>query len=169
MNPRPVLRKVAAGAVLACATLVAATVPVSATSPVLQSATVAKHHHVLVDASGHTLYILTSEAGGKIKCVKTCLNAWPAVMLPENVSMFSHSAAVKGSLGYVKRGKFRQATFNGFPLYTYAGDAKAHEDNGLGLTSDGGTWVLVNASAKTANATPVAGASTASSSSGGGW
>jgi predicted lipoprotein with Yx(FWY)xxD motif len=155
VQPRNVMRSVVVGATLACATLVVAVAPVSAATPVLQSATVAKHHHVLVDASGHTLYVLTSEAGGKVKCVKTCLHVWLAVMLPENVSIFTHSAAVKGSLGFVKRGRFRQATFNGFPLYTYVGDTRAHQDRGVGFTTAGGTWDLVNAAAKTASATPI--------------
>ncbi len=120
---------------------------------------------------GHPLYILTSEAGGKIKCVNACAHVWPPVMLPITMGSFSHSAAVKGSLAWVKRGKFRQVTFNGYPLYTFAGDTKPHEATGLGLKLGTGTWVLVNAWAKTAAATPVPAGKirTTSSSTSGGW
>lgn len=169
MSLRSLLRPAAPVALVAVAALSVGPATGAATPPTLQSATFGTHHHVLVDAAGHALYILTSEAGGKVHCVQACLDAWPGVMLPEGVSTITHTAAVRGSLGFIKRGKLRQATFNGYPLYLYAGDTKAHEAQGVGLTTGTGTWVLVNASATTAAATPVKPTATASTGTGGGW
>jgi predicted lipoprotein with Yx(FWY)xxD motif len=172
MSARSTLRRLALVSALVAGGAAVATVPLGAAQPTLQAATIARHPHVLIDAAGHPLYILTSEAGGKIKCVTSCTHVWPPVMLPVNVGTFSRSAAVKGSLAWVKRGKFRQATFNGYPLYTFAGDTKPHEAKGVGLKLGAGTWVLVNAWAKTAAATPEKVGkitTTSSSSSGGGW
>ncbi len=172
MLARFTLRRLALVATLVAGGTAVASVPLGAAQPTLQAATVAKHPHVLIDATGHSLYILTSEAGGKIKCVKACTHIWPPVMLPANVGLLSHSAGVKGSVFWVKRGKFRQATFNGFPLYTFSGDTKPHEATGVGLKLGAGTWVLVNAWAKTSAATPEKvgkTTTTSSSSSGGSW
>ncbi len=171
MSARSVFTKFAVVAALSGGVVAAGVAPLSASQPVLGVATLAGHPHVIVDLAGRPLYVLTSEEGAKIKCVKACLHVWPPLMLPANVGVFSHAAAVKGSLGWVKRGKFRQATYNGFPLYTFSGDTKPHEANGVGLKLGAGTWLLVNAWAKTAAATPVKAGktTTTSSSSGGGW
>lgn len=162
-------RTLAPAALVAAVILAAGTTPAGAAPPALRTASFGKYHHVLVDASGHALYLLTSEGGGKIHCVKSCLVVWPALMLPVNVGEASHSVSVKGSLGYVRRGKFRQATFNGYPLYLYVGDRAAKQARGVGLTTGTGTWLLVNGEATTAAATPVRPAKTASAGSGGGW
>ncbi|HET8989476.1 MAG TPA: hypothetical protein VFN59_00025 [Acidimicrobiales bacterium] len=173
MSARSTLKRFTLVATVVAGAATVAAVPLGAAQPTLQAATIARHPHVLIDAAGHPLYILTSEAGGKIKCVRACTHLWPPVMLPINVGSLSHSAAVKGSLAWVRRGKFRQATFNGYPLYTFSGDTKPHEARGIGLKLGAGTWVIVNAWARTAAQTPEKVAqsttSSSSSSSGGGW
>jgi hypothetical protein len=65
-----------------------------------------------------------------------------------------------GTLGTITRSDGKtQATYNGHPLYTYAGDHAAGQTTGNGV---GGTWHAVTVSA------PVAGSPSPSASSGGG-
>jgi predicted lipoprotein with Yx(FWY)xxD motif len=110
---------------------------------------------VLVNAHGMTLYHLSGEGKGKFICVNAlCVKHWPPV------SASATTSAVSG-LGTVKRPDgTEQLTYNGEPLYTFAGDSAPGQVNGGG-TVDGGTWSPVTTSASTTSAGK-------SSSSGGG-
>jgi hypothetical protein len=68
----------------------------------------------------------------------------------------------------------KQVTYNGHPLYYFAGDPSAGKTTGQGNGSFGAKWWLVSpgGAAITASASSgaaAAGSSSASSSSGGGW
>ena len=52
-----------------------------------------------------------------------------------------------GKIGLVPRDGARQVTYNGYRLYTYAGDNGPRQTNGEGIVSFGGTWYLVRATA----------------------
>ncbi len=111
------------------------TVTVAAT-PVTSGATALGR--VLVDANGLTLYGRTPEANGMPTCVDACATAWPPVTvagssLPAGLDakVFSVVARPDGSY-QLKAGKW--------PLYRYAGDAKAGDTNGQG---SGGVWFAV--------------------------
>jgi predicted lipoprotein with Yx(FWY)xxD motif len=128
---------------------------------------------ILVNSRGMTVYYLTGETASHLLCTtKACLKFWPPVDLPSGATA---PAAIKGvpmsKLGTIKRDGKLQATYNGWPLYTFAGDTQAGQDKGENIKSDGGTWLVIQspASSSTSTTTAPPATSSGSSSSGGGW
>lgn len=99
---------------------------------------------VLVNGDGKTLYVLSSEAGGKLTCTdgNGCTKVWPDTELPSGTtSATAGSGAQASQLGTVKAASGSlYVTYGGFPLYTYTGDTGSAQSNGEGITSFGGTW-----------------------------
>ena len=94
---------------------------------------------VLVDSEGLTLYYFEKDKGGKSACYGACASAWP----PLTASGMPHAmtGAASSKLGTTKREDGTvQVTYAGWPLYTYAADAKPGEDNGTDVKSFGGAW-----------------------------
>jgi predicted lipoprotein with Yx(FWY)xxD motif len=92
---------------------------------------------VLVDAKGRTLYTLTN-AGQAVACTGDCAAAWPPLLVPAG-STPKGAKGVSG-LGLVPGG---QVTASGLPLHRFAGDSKAGQANGEGISSFGGIWHVV--------------------------
>jgi predicted lipoprotein with Yx(FWY)xxD motif len=105
---------------------------------------------VLVNGEGQTLYMLTSEKGGKITCTDDngCTKVWPDNELPKGVTSATAGSGIQASLlGTVKNSAGElYATYNGWPLYTYSGDGAPGQANGEGLTGFGGTWYVLSTS-----------------------
>ena len=131
---------------------------------------------VLVNGNGQTLYLLSSEQGGKLTCTDDngCTKVWPDTELPSGKTAGIAGTGVQASLlSTVKStdGKL-YLTYNTFPLYTFTGDTKTGTAAGQGITSFGGTWsaitpVGVAATTGGAPASPPATPSAKASSSGG--
>ncbi len=146
------------------------TTTAAATPASSQSATVAlaksKDGSVLVDGSGRSVYLWQADTGSNSTCNGACAKAWP----PLTTQGAAHPAAgVDGSkLGTTKRSDGTlQVTYNGHPLYYFAGDSAPGQINGQGLMGFGAEWNLVSAAGAAATATQQA-ATTSSSSSGSG-
>jgi len=122
-----------------------------------------KYGKILVNASGRTLYLLTSDTASSFACTGVCTGLWPPLATKGRPRAGKGVTARK--LGTVKRGSSLQVTYDGHPLYLYAGDGRAGEINGEGVKSFGGTWYVLGqkGSAVTAALT------SASSGSSGGW
>jgi predicted lipoprotein with Yx(FWY)xxD motif len=121
----------------------------------LQSATVPHFAGALV--SSRSLYVLSSERGGALKCSGSCLSTWVPLEVSTATKTVSLGAGVKGKIGFVARGASKkQVTFNSYPLYTFAGDSGARGSKGEGIKAFGGTWTLVHAAAASPGATPFA-------------
>src|SRR5580693_8337900 len=72
---------------------------------------------VLTNAGGFTLYSFAPDTSTKSNCNGTCAVNWPQVKGPATAS------GVTGTFGTIKRSDGSvQATFDGHPLYTFAGD-----------------------------------------------
>jgi predicted lipoprotein with Yx(FWY)xxD motif len=128
---------------------------------------------VLVNSQGRTLYMLTTEKGGKITCTASsgCLHAWPETDLPSGTTKATAGSGVQSSLlGTVKgaTGKM-EVTYNGWPLYTFIGDSSAGTAKGQALTNFGGTWYVLNTAGNPVTAKAAAAASSPSTGSGGGY
>jgi len=100
---------------------------------------------VLVDSRGYTLYHLTGETGSSFTCEGGCLDAWPPLLTKGTVK---NGEGANGELGIVNRpGVGTQVTYDGLPLYTFAGDSKPGEANGQGVQN---AWFAVTPSGEDA-------------------
>jgi predicted lipoprotein with Yx(FWY)xxD motif len=109
----------------------------AAKSDVVASARKAKVGNVIVDAQGRTLYRFTAEAQGVPVCTGACLGTWPPAVVADAAGLPKHVATVKRPDG----GKL-QLTYDGHPLYRYAGDQSDADANGQGV---GGQWFVLKA------------------------
>jgi predicted lipoprotein with Yx(FWY)xxD motif len=125
---------------------------------------------VLVNGQGRTLYMLTSEKGGKITCTAAngCTQAWPETLLTSGATMAKADGGVQSSLlGTVKDASGSlEVTYNHWPLYTFSGDSGPGVAKGQGLTSFGGTWYVLNGSGNRVTSSP---SGTGSSGGGNGY
>jgi len=95
----------------------------------------------LVDGQGRTLYLFEADHGPKSVCNGTCAQAWP----PLTGTPKAAGAVKAGMLGTTKRADgTTEVTYNGHPLYTYAGDSTAGQANGQGLTQFGAGWYVLS-------------------------
>lgn len=105
---------------------------------------------VLVDGQGRTLYLLSSEKGGKVTCTPSngCTKFWPEITLPKGATAATAGTGVQSSLlGTVKDASGNlEVTYNGWPVYTFVGDSGPGAAHGQGQVSFGGTWYVLSAS-----------------------
>jgi predicted lipoprotein with Yx(FWY)xxD motif len=137
----------------------------------------------LTNGSGRTVYLWVKDGKNMSACSGACAGAWPPVTATGTVTVGGSAKA--SDLGTITRSDgTKQVTYDGHPLYYFAGDTSTGQTNGQGSDGFGAKWWLVSpagaqiTSADTASATsagsgstPTAPASTPASSStaGGGW
>jgi predicted lipoprotein with Yx(FWY)xxD motif len=125
---------------------------------------------VLVNGHGQTLYLLTSEQGGKITCTDAsgCTKAWPETLLPAGMTAAAAGNGVQSSLlGTIKEDNGGlEVTYHGWPLYTFAKDSGPGVAKGQGLMAFGGTWYVLSAAGNPVTSSP---SQSGNSSSGGGY
>ena len=98
---------------------------------------------ILVDSEGRTIYLFKKDTGTKSACSGDCASDWPPVRSSEkptvgdgaNASLVGTTARADGP---------PQVTYNGQPLYLYAGDEKPGDTNGQGLTTFGALWWVLS-------------------------
>jgi len=96
----------------------------------------------VTNAKGFTLYWFVPDTATTSKCNGSCATFWPPVKGPATAG-----AGVTGKLATIKRADgSAQATYNGHPLYTYAGDNAPGQAAGDGLNVNGGVWHEVTVS-----------------------
>jgi predicted lipoprotein with Yx(FWY)xxD motif len=100
---------------------------------------------VLVNASGHALYLFEADKGTKSACYGKCATDWPPLLA--TTAKPKAGAGVKASLlATTKRrdGKL-QVTYRGHPLYRFFLDKSAGQTKGQNLNFFGGEWYLLSA------------------------
>jgi predicted lipoprotein with Yx(FWY)xxD motif len=97
---------------------------------------------VLTNAKGLTLYWFAPDTPAASRCTGSCAAYWPPVTGTPKAG-----PGVTGKLGTIKRpgGGGAQATYDGHPLYTYAGDSAPGQAHGNMLDLNGGYWYEVRA------------------------
>jgi predicted lipoprotein with Yx(FWY)xxD motif len=94
---------------------------------------------VLVNSEGLTLYDFHKDKGSKSACYGACAAAWPPLLSEGNPQ--AQGPADRSMLGTTKRTDGTvQVTYNGWPLYTYAGDKGPGEANGNDIDQFGAEW-----------------------------
>ena len=99
---------------------------------------------ILVDGTGHTLYLFVADSPGVPTCTGDCAKAWP----PVTGNFLALSNSVPRQAGEFKlvaipgAAPSKQVAVDGHPLYRFAGDGLAGEMKGQGLD---GKWYVVGA------------------------
>ena len=98
--------------------------------------------HILVTASGMTLYVFSQDKKGMSMCTGKCASAWPPLLVPMGAKVPAAMTGMMGKFGELMlTGGKDQLTYDGAPLYTFTGDKKPGDMNGQGLA--GLWWVVV--------------------------
>ena len=138
----------------------ASSAPASSASGSALSMTTINGTAVVTDSKGMTLYWFVPDTSSASKCTGSCATYWPPVTGPVTAG-----SGVTGMLGTITRPDgTTQATYDGHPLYTYAGDSAPGQAKGNGLNVSGGLWWEMTVS----GAKPATSTSTSGSGGGGG-
>lgn len=136
----------------------------------------------LTDSSGRAVYLWVKDGHNMSACSGACAGAWPPVTAQGSVT--AGGSAKASDLGTITRSDgTKQVTYDGHPLYYFAGDSGAGQTSGQGSDSFGAKWWLVSpsgaqitsadkaSSSASGGGAPAAPASTPASTgnAGGGW
>jgi predicted lipoprotein with Yx(FWY)xxD motif len=126
---------------------------------------------VLTNAAGDTLYWFAKDTATTSNCNGSCATYWPPVL---GKPVAAAGSSLPMGLGSIKRSDGQtQATYDGHPLYTYAGDTAPGEVSGNDMNASGGLWWAATPSGsdlKSSSTKPSSSnSSSPSSGSGGGW
>lgn len=142
----PTLVLISAMLAVACAPAAPLPAPASQASPTattqatVQAMKNASLGSILADSSGRTVYIFLRDEKNKSKCTGSCLTTWP----PVKVSGVPRAGdGLKGELlaTIAREDGGTQATYNGMPLYSFAGDGAPGDTKGQGVDGD---WFVVS-------------------------
>ena len=96
----------------------------------------------LTNGSGRTVYLWAKDGTNMSACSGACAAAWPPV--PATGTLTATGSAKGSDLGTITRSDgTKQVTYDGHPLYYFAGDSGAGQANGQGSDSFGAKWWLV--------------------------
>jgi predicted lipoprotein with Yx(FWY)xxD motif len=102
-----------------------------ATSPVKLAST-----KILVTTTGMSLYVFNEDKPGSSACSGPCAKFWPPLTVPAGTMPAATMMGSKGKFGTITRADgSMQLTFDGAPLYTFAGDKKPGDLKGEGLAA----------------------------------
>lgn len=130
----------AAGGAYSTTSAPTATVPSSSPAKDLLTVRKTSAGYVLATQAGQTIYWYADDVkgSGKSTCTGSCLAAWPAVT---GTPVAAPGVQLAGMLGTITRpGGVVQATYNGYPLYTYVQDMAPGQVLGNGV---GGVWHII--------------------------
>jgi predicted lipoprotein with Yx(FWY)xxD motif len=117
--------------------------PATTAAPAAGGTTVAvasgKLGDILVDGEGRTLYAFTKDQGDKSACSGQCADNWPALTGTATAGTGVQASLLSSSM---QASGDSQVTYDGHPLYYFAGDAKPGDVNGQGV---GSVWFAVSA------------------------
>ncbi|EGX56801.1 lipoprotein [Streptomyces zinciresistens K42] len=110
----------------------------------VKTASAGKLGTILVDEKGRTLYLFEADKSTTSTCDGSCAAAWPPLVTSGSPS--TGGSAKSSLLGTSKRSDgTTQVTYNGHPVYRYAGDSKPGDTNGQALNQFGAEWYVLDA------------------------
>jgi predicted lipoprotein with Yx(FWY)xxD motif len=99
----------------------------------------------LISGTGHAIYLWAKDGKNSSACTGACASAWPPV--PATGKVTASGSAVSSDLGTITRSDgTKQVTYDGHPLYYFAGDSGPGQANGQGSDNFGAKWWLVSPS-----------------------
>jgi predicted lipoprotein with Yx(FWY)xxD motif len=97
----------------------------------------------LVGPSGRALYMFDADHNGKSACSGACVSTWPPLIAATTPA--TSGGAMSADLGTITRTDgSKQVTYNGHPLYYYAGDSGPGMISGQGNDTFGALWWLLS-------------------------
>jgi predicted lipoprotein with Yx(FWY)xxD motif len=97
---------------------------------------------VLTASNGMTVYLFMPDAQGAPTCTDACANAWPPATVDDAASVSGGDGVDASLLGTADHPSgTTQLTYNGWPLYFFAGDSAPGDVNGEG---SGGVWYVLD-------------------------
>jgi predicted lipoprotein with Yx(FWY)xxD motif len=91
---------------------------------------------ILDNGQGRTLYLFQADTGTTSNCSGACATEWPPLTSTKPTVGKGASASMVGT---TKRSDGKtQVTYNGHPLYTFAGDNSPGDTSGQGVNAFGG-------------------------------
>jgi predicted lipoprotein with Yx(FWY)xxD motif len=87
---------------------------------------------ILVDADGMTLYIFDPDAQGPSTCFDGCAASWPPLIADQPVAGDGVDGGLLGTAEREDDGAM-QVTYDGWPLYRWAGDDQPGDTTGQGV------------------------------------
>jgi len=97
---------------------------------------------ILTDGSGRAVYLWAKDSGGMSSCTGACAGTWPPVTPSGTVT--ASGSAKSSDLGTITRSDgTKQVTYDGHPLYYFAGDSGPGMSSGQGSDQFGAKWWLV--------------------------
>ena len=121
----------------------------SAPRVVVKSAKIGKYGTVLVNARGYALYVFQPDNGRAVTCTSSvCQTVWPPLKATGDPKA---EGSVKQKLLGSDPDKVnggRVVTYDGWPLYTFAGDTKPGEATGQNKLMNGGYWWVITPAGK---------------------
>ena len=98
---------------------------------------------ILVDGAGRTLYLFEADTGTASTCAGACASAWPP--LTSTGSPIAGAGVSASKLGTTKRSDGTTGvTYNGHPLYRFAGDTAPGQTTGQGSDGFGAEWYVLS-------------------------
>ena len=97
---------------------------------------------VLTNGSGRAVYLWVKDTGDMSNCNGACAGAWPPVTTTATAT--ATGGAKASDIGTITRSDgSKQVTYDGHPLYYFAGDSAAGMASGQGSDGFGAKWWLV--------------------------
>jgi len=138
-------------------TATTSTTPTTSTSPssttphgkavTISSRTVSGLGHILVNSSGHTLYVFAPDNATKVTCTGACATVWPPAYLPAGAHAVGTGGVKTASLGSAASPTGGNViTYHGWPLYTFAADTAPGSTAGQAVNLNGGLWWVITTS-----------------------
>ena len=96
---------------------------------------------ILTATDGMTVYLFVPDAQGTPTCTDSCAEQWPPVAVDDASQISAGDGLDASLLDSVEHPEGVQVTYNGWPLYSFAGDSAAGDTSGQG---QGGVWYAVD-------------------------
>lgn len=98
---------------------------------------------LLTDGQGKTLYLFEKDTAGTSACTGACIGVWPAFTTAGGVQ--AGPGVSMSLLSTIQRADgTTEVSYNGHPLYYYAGDNNPGDTSGQGLNQFGAAWYVVS-------------------------
>jgi predicted lipoprotein with Yx(FWY)xxD motif len=103
-----------------------------------------KPGNALVDGGGRALYLFEADTGTTSTCSGACAQVWPPLLTTGGAPAAAGGVQAGLVASSPRADGTTQVTYNGHPLYYFAGDKGPGDVRGQGIDNFGGGWYVVS-------------------------